>query len=58
MVAGGRNVRMNRQQMESRRKKQQIRWKSLLVRVAVLVVIAGDTAIWEGTDQRRCAATR
>ena len=39
MVAGGRNVRMNRQQMESRRKKQQIRWKSLLVRVAVLVVI-------------------
>lgn len=40
MVAGGRNVRMNRQQMESRRKKQQIRWISLLVRVAVLVVIA------------------
>ena len=40
MVAGGRNVRMNRQQMESRRKKQQIRWISLLARVAVLVVIA------------------
>jgi len=39
MVTGGRNVRMNRQQMESRRKKQQIRWISLLVRVAVLVVI-------------------
>ena len=39
MVSGGRNDRMNRQQMESRRKKQQIRWISLLVRVAVLVVI-------------------
>ena len=34
MVTGDRNVRMN-----SRRKKQQIRWMSLLVRVAVLVVI-------------------
>ena len=39
MVAGGKNVRMKRQQMESRRKKQQIRWISLLVRVAVFVVI-------------------
>ena len=39
MVAGGRNVRMNRQQMESRRKKQQIRWISLLVKVAVVIVI-------------------
>ena len=39
MVAGGRNVRMNRQQMESRRKKQQIRWISLLVKVAVVIEI-------------------
>ena len=39
MITGGRNVRMNRQQMESRRKKQQIRWIFLLVRVSVLVVI-------------------
>lgn len=39
MLAGGRNVRMNRKKMESRRKKQQIRWISLLVRAAFLVVI-------------------
>ena len=39
MVTGDRNVRMNRQQMESRRKKQKIKWISLLVRVSVLVVI-------------------
>lgn len=39
MVAGGRSVRMNRQQIESRRKKQLIKWISLLVRVSVLVVI-------------------
>ena len=30
---------MNRRQMESRRKKQQIRWISLLVKVAVVIVI-------------------
>ncbi len=39
MVAGGRNVGMNRRQIESRRKKQLMRWISLLVRVLVLLVI-------------------
>lgn len=39
MVTGGRNVRINRRQMEIKRKKQLMRWISLLVKVAVLLVI-------------------
>lgn len=39
MVTGGRNVRVNRRQMDNKRKKQLMRWISLLVRVSVLVVV-------------------
>lgn len=39
MAAGGRNVGMNRRQMEIRRKKQLMWWISLLVKVLVLLVI-------------------
>lgn len=39
MVTGGRNVRINRRQMEIKRKKQLMRWISLLVKVTVLLVI-------------------
>ena len=39
MATGSRNIWMNRQQTEIRRKKQLIRWISLLVRVSILAVI-------------------
>ncbi len=39
MVAGGKNVYMNRRQIDSRRKKQMIRWSSLLTRVSFWAVI-------------------
>lgn len=39
MITGGSNVRMNRRQLEIRRKKQMIRWISLLVRALILVVM-------------------
>lgn len=39
MITGGSNVRINRRQMEIRRKKQMIRWIALLVRALLLAVI-------------------
>ncbi len=39
MVTGGRNVRMDRRQLEIKRKKQLMRWISLIVRVSVVAVI-------------------
>ena len=39
MVTGGRNVRMNRRQVEIRRKERLIKWIARLVRVSVLVMI-------------------
>lgn len=39
MVNNGRNIRMNRQQMESRRRKQMIKWIILITRIVVLMIL-------------------
>lgn len=39
MVNNGRSIRMNRQQMESRRRRQLIKWIILIIRVVVLMIL-------------------